>query len=135
MAKDDDVIYVDVVPQLDEDATEKVGKKASEKLKSGVKGTGKEIGRVLQSEIADELDSQSGQIDEAAKKIGSTFGKNVQKYFEDDADLSGPFKKLKDAVNDKSLTDGLDVVAGGLNSIGASGASEALDKISDSVNI
>ena len=133
MAKDDDVIYVDVVPQLDEDATEKVGKKASEKLKSGVKGTGKEIGRVLQSEIADELDSQSGQIDEAAKKIGSTFGKNVQKYFEDDADLSGPFKRLKDAVNDKSLTDGLDVVAGGLNSIGASGASEALDKISDSL--
>ena len=47
MASDDDVVYVDVIPRLDDSETEKATSKLRDKFKQGAQGAGKAISDVL----------------------------------------------------------------------------------------
>ena len=59
MAEDEDVIYVDVVPRLDEKETEKSGKALDENLKKSAKATGKEIGQQVNAGIQQEVNANA----------------------------------------------------------------------------
>ncbi len=82
MADDDDVVYIDVAPRVDERAAEDAGRKVRDKVKDGTKGLGKSIGDVLHSELGDTLNKAVGPTihdwaADAGKGIGSTLGRAI----------------------------------------------------------
>lgn len=88
MASDDDLIYVDVVPRLDEAEAEKATGRLRDKLKDGVKGAGKAVSDVFHSELAEELGRSIGPIAhdmgvELGKKLGSKAGDFLHEQISD----------------------------------------------------
>ena len=130
MAKDDDVIYVDVVPRLDENETEKAGKDLSEKLKKGTQGAGREIGKQVNAEIDQEIENngekparrikeklKSGmrgagkdasdvladELDKNAEDVGKKTGEKLGKAFGSQAEdlLKGKFGEIFDDLKNR----------------------------------
>ncbi|WP_198421227.1 transglycosylase family protein [Mycobacterium intracellulare] len=88
MASDDDLIYVDVVPRLDEAEAEKATGRLRDKLKDGVKGAGKAVSDVFHSELAEELGRSIGPIAhdmgvELGKQLGSKAGDLLHEQISD----------------------------------------------------
>lgn len=88
MASDDDVIYVDVVPKLDEGEAEKATGRLRDKLKDGVKGAGKAVSDVFHSELAQELGRSIGPVAhdmgvELGKQLGSKAGDLLHEQISD----------------------------------------------------
>jgi len=162
MANDEDVIYVDVVPKVDEKAAEKAGKETAEKIKGGAKNTGTEIGKQITDEIASSISSNGNKaaavlektlkdgaktagkevgnslaaslVDSLGdtKKLGSSLGGNLSEFLE--KKIGDPFKHLKDAVGDKNLSESLRAVSEGLEKIGGSKAADTLNKFADATS-
>lgn len=74
MASDDDTIFVDVKAQFDERSADEVTGRLRDKLKDGVRGTGKAISDVLHSELAQDLGRSIGPV---AHDIGVQLGKEL----------------------------------------------------------
>lgn len=88
MASDDDLIYVDVVPRLDEAEAEKATGRLRDKLKDGVKGAGKAVSDVFHSELAQELGRSIGPVAhdmgvELGKQLGSKAGDLLHEQISD----------------------------------------------------
>lgn len=74
MAEDDEAIFVDILPKLDESETDRVTGRLRDKLKEGAKGAGKAIGDVLHSELAENLGRTIGPV---AHDMGVQLGKEL----------------------------------------------------------
>ena len=86
---DEDVIHVDVVPRLDEKAAEKSTTVLKDKLKSGTKGAGTDIGKQVNAEIDQEIERNADKpatklrdklksgMKGTGKDVGETIGSEI----------------------------------------------------------
>lgn len=89
MADDDDVIAVDIVPKLDEAATEKETGKLRDKFRSGAKGIGESVG-----------DDFNAGFTQRIKGVGAKAGEAFHAEFEQrvESRMSGLNSRLKNSI-------------------------------------
>lgn len=151
MASDDSVIFVDVVPRLDDSETEKSVEKLRDKFKRGAQGTGKAISDVLHSELAQELGRQLEPVArDAGTKLAKELGTGIHDQLSDvladvGIDFDGVIDKTHDvadgigkihdsvkAIKQGDVAGGLGGVAKSLKDIaGDNAASDVLGNISE----
>lgn len=147
MADDDDLIYVDVVPRLDEGEAEKATGRLRDKFKEGAKGVGKAVSDVLHSELADEIGRTIGPVAhdmgvQLGKELGSKAGDFLHEQIsgalkEIGVDFDGVIDKAKDladqfGVDEKSvgkLTDAFKDFKSGDTAKGINDLVSALEKV------
>lgn len=145
MANDEDVIYVDIVPRLDEKATEKQSTSLRETLKQGAKDVGRVIadqitsdmdeglkkgaeksGKKAGSELADKLAKEFGskageflhnQISDSLKEVGVDFDKVIDKGHQF-GDVFRDFKAGDKVQGFRDLADALKGLPGPLDTVG-----------------